>query len=65
MPPANPPTGEETPETPKASEVPPTGAVNPQDNAVNEEVEAARKLPNTENAIAGMIKARVKASGKK
>jgi len=43
---------------------PPSGGVNPTDIPVNEEVESARKLPNTEHAIAGMIKARTK-SGKK
>lgn len=46
-----------TPATPPA---PPTGGVNPQDREVNEEVEKARTLPNTENAIAGMIKARAR-----
>lgn len=47
-------------------ETPPTGAVNPNDSPVNEEVEAAKKIPNTENAVAGMIGARLKAaSGKK
>lgn len=56
-PPANPPA---TPATP------PPGAVNPQDKPVNEEVEAARKLPNTERAVAGMIAAKLRASaGKK
>lgn len=62
-PPANP-----TPATSPATtpETPPTGAVNPNDNPVNEEVEAAKKIPNTERAVAGMIGARLKvASGKK
>ena len=56
-PPANPPA---TPPTP------PVGGINPQDKPVNENVEVARKHPNTENAIAGMIGAKLKASaGKK
>ena len=61
-PPANPPA------TPPATtpETPPAGGVNPNDNPVNEEVEAAKKLPNTERAVAGMIGARLKVvSGKK
>lgn len=57
MPPATPPA---TPSTP------PVGAVNANDKPVNENVEAARKLPNTEHAIAGMIGAKLKAAvGKK
>lgn len=56
-PPATPPA---TPATPPA---PPAGGVNPQNKEVDEAVERARKNPNTENAIAGMIKAR--ASGMK
>ena len=60
--PATPP----TPPTPPASATPPPGAVNPQGNLPNEEVEAARKLPNTEKAIAGMIGAKLRQSaGKK
>lgn len=39
---------------------PPVGGVNPQDEPVNAEVEAARKNPNTERSIAGMIGARLK-----
>lgn len=60
-PPANPieKKPEETPATP------PIGAVNPQSTPVNEEVEAAKKNPKTENAIAGMIGARMKAGSKK
>lgn len=50
------------PETPPVT--PPTGGVNPNDTPVNAEVEAARKNPNPERAIAGMIGARLKA-GKK
>lgn len=45
---------------------PPIGGVNLNDKPVDENVEAARKLPNTERAIAGMIGARLKAlAGKK
>lgn len=56
-PPTNPPA---TPITP------PIGAINANDKPVNENVEAARKLPNTESAIAGMIGAKLKESaGKK
>lgn len=40
-------------------ETPPTGGVNVKDNLPDENVEKARKLPNTENAIAGMIGARI------
>ena len=54
------------PVTPPAPVVPPVGAVNANDVPVNEEVEAARKLPNTERAVAGMIGAKLRASaGKK
>ena len=54
------------PATPPAPVVPPKGAVNASDAPVNEEVEAARKLPNVERAIAGMIGARIRANtGKK
>jgi len=38
---------------------PPAGAINPSDTAVNEAYEAARKVPNTENALAGMIGAKL------
>lgn len=48
-----------TPPAP-APAVPPAGGVNPSDTPVNEEVEAARKHPNTERAIAGMIGAKLK-----
>jgi len=61
MPPATPPA---IPPAPPAT--PPLGAVNPQDKPLNEEVEAARKIPNTERAVAGMIGARLKGmAGKK
>lgn len=40
---------------------PPAGAVNTNDKPVNEEVEAAKKIPNTEKSIAAMIGAKVKA----
>ena len=50
--------------TPPAT--PPVGAINANDKPVNEEVEAAKKLPNTERAISGMIGARLRANaGKK
>lgn len=55
-PPANPPAT--PPATPPA---PPTGAINPPaDQTTNEAVEAAKKNPNTEHAISGMIGARLK-----
>jgi hypothetical protein len=54
------------PATPVAPATPPVGAVNPTDKPMNEEVEASRKLPNTERAVAGMIGARLRANaGKK
>lgn len=49
-----------TPETPPT----PPAVANPADSPVNEEVEAAKKIPNTEGAIAGMIKARLKSGDK-
>lgn len=60
-PPANP--EEKKPEETPAT--PPAGGVNPQDNPVNEEVEVAKKNPKTENAIAGMIGARLKVASTK
>lgn len=55
-----------TPPIPPAPATPPAGGINPSDKPVNEEVEAARKNPKTENAIAGMIGARLKMNaGKK
>ena len=52
-----------TPATPPAPvtppPAPPAGAINPSDTAVNEAYEAARKVPNTENALAGMIGAKL------
>ncbi len=58
-PPANPPA---TPATPPA---PPAGGVNPPgDQETNEAYEAAKKNPNTENALAGMIGAKIR-GGKK
>lgn len=47
-----------TPPTPPVT--PPVGGVNPNDEPVNAEVEAARKNPNTERAVAGMIGARLR-----
>lgn len=58
--PATPPPANQ-PSTPSA---PPTGGVNPPSKEVNEEVEKARKEPNTERAVAGMIGAKIRA-GKK
>jgi len=54
-----------TPATPPAPATPPpvappAGGVNPSDQAVNEAYEEARKVPNTENALAGMIGAKLK-----
>ena len=51
------------PATPLA--VPPVGGVNPPDKPVNEAVEMARKIPNTERAVAGMIGARLRELGGK
>jgi len=61
-PPANPPANPPASSTPPT---PPSGGVNPPRSDVpNEEYEAARKNPRTEDAIAGMIKAKTKAGGK-
>lgn len=58
-----------TPTTPPVAPVvpptPPTGAVNPTDKPVDEQVETARKIPNTEHAIAGMLGARIRMNAKK
>lgn len=56
--PATPPAPPATPPTP------PIGGVNVNDKPVNEDVEAARKNPNTERAVAGMIGARLKGAKK-
>lgn len=58
--PATPPT---TP--PATPPTPPAGGVNPNDKAVDEEYEKARKNPNTETALAGMIKSKMKKAGGK
>lgn len=51
---------------PAAPAVPPAGGINPSDKPINEAVETARKNPNTERAVAGMIGARLKENaGKK
>lgn len=64
-PPANPPANPSAPSTPPTPPTPPPGGVNPPSSSVpNEEYEAARKNPKTEDAIAGMIKAKTKAGGK-
>jgi hypothetical protein len=52
------------PATPAAPTIPPANP-NPKDTPVNEGVEAARKNPNTEGAIAGMLKARLGSQTKK
>ena len=53
------------PETAPAP-TPPSGGVNSADQPVDEEYEATKKLSNTEDAIAGMIKAKTKKmAGKK
>lgn len=53
-----------TPAAPVAT--PPIGGINPTDKPVNDEVEQARKNPNAERAVAGMIGARLRANaGKK
>jgi len=53
------------PPTP-APAIPPAGAINANDKPLNEEVEAARKNPNTERAVAGMIGAKLRQNaGKK
>ena len=61
-PPASPAT---PPATPPAPPAPPAGGINPTATVPDEEYEAARKLPKTENAIAGMIRASAKRMGKK
>jgi len=55
-----------TPATPPVTSTPPVGGINPKDQPVDENYEAARKIPNTEHALAGMINAKIRASaGKK
>lgn len=49
-----------TPTTPSTPATPPAGGVNVPDKAVDDAVEAARKNPNTERAIAGMIGAKIR-----
>lgn len=51
-------------EEPKPA-TPPAGGVNTQTDLPNEEYEAARKLPGTEQAIAGMVRAGLKRMGGK
>lgn len=63
--PANPPANPPAPSTPPTPPTPPQGGINPpSSNVPNEEYDKARKIPNTESAIAGMIKAKVKQGGK-
>lgn len=56
-----------TPPTPPVNTppTPPAGAVNAADVPVNEAIEAAKRIPNTESAIAAMIGAKVRDSQKK
>jgi hypothetical protein len=50
-----------TPATPPATPpTPPAGGVNPDSTQVDAEYEAARKIPNTESAIANMVKVGIK-----
>lgn len=63
--PAAPATPPATPPAPATPPTPPAGGVNPPSKDVDEEYEAARKLPNTESAIAGMIKIGAKRMGQK
>jgi hypothetical protein len=54
------------PVVPPTPPTPPVGGINANSTEVNPEVEAARKIGNTEGAISGMVAARLKASrGKK
>jgi len=63
-PPATPTTPPATPAT--SSAIPPSGAVNPPGAITPDaEYEAARKLPNMEHAIAGMVKSGLKKLGGK
>lgn len=52
-------------ETPSTENTPPTGAVNTTTADVDAEIEAAKKIPNTEHAIAGMIRGSLKKTAKK
>lgn len=47
----------------KAPSSPPAGGINATATEVNEQYEAAKKLPGVENAIAGMVKANLKKFG--
>ena len=51
---------ETTTEAKPADTTPPAGGTGVRTPLANEEYEAARKLPNTEGAIAGMIKVGLK-----
>lgn len=53
------------PATPPAQNVPPAGGVNTTHTEVDEAYEAAKKIPNTERAIAGMVGAGLKKLGMK
>jgi len=50
---------------PEAPKVPPTGGVNTNTTQIDEEYEAARKIKNTETAIAKMVAAKLKGTIKK
>lgn len=62
QPPATPP-APETPTAPPAT--PPAGAINASEELPNQEYEAASKHPVTENAIAGMVQAKLRSAGGK
>lgn len=65
--PTTPPNPNPAPSNPPAPTpaTPPAGGVNPPSADVDEEYESARKLPNTEQAIAGMIRIGAKKMGGK
>lgn len=65
--PSVPPASEPAPAkpTPAAPSTPPPGGINTPDGNSNDEYEKARKNPKTENAIAGMVKARINQAAKK
>lgn len=55
----------ETPPVVTPPATPPAGGVNPQTDLPNKEAEEALKNPNTEHAVAGSLKARLKGMGGK
>lgn len=58
-------TTEPKPEEKKPGEAPPAGGVNPQSTDKDAELEVARKIPGTEQAIASMVKVNLKHASKK